>query len=864
MRPHQVIVTHANMDFDALGAALAARRLYPQAAVVLQGGLNRNVREFANLHADELELVEASRIALDAVTRVIVVDTSQENRLGDVAEVIARAGVEVVLFDHHASPQVPAWVSPGCHVLSDDGALCTTMVAILAERGIEPTPTEATALALGIHEDTGSLTFPTTTVRDIEALAFCARHGAAQEMVGTFLHTPLTADQRTLLTTLLDAAETVEVGGTPVLLCCVRWPAYVDGVSTLATKIVELSDCRALVMAVEMEGRVFVVGRSRVPAFDVRMALEPVGGGGHAQAAAAIVRGEELAQVRARLLDALPGAVAALPRARDIMSTPAWFVDSGTRIDDAMGECRRRHTSGVQVQADGVVVGAVAREDLDRAIGHGLSHAPVRAVMSSQVDTIAPDATLAEVQRGLRETSTGRLAVVADDAGRPASIEAVMGVITRSDLLAALRDRHEPEPAAADADVGDRLLAMPGLNRVWSAVQAAAADFDGVHLVGGAVRDLLLGEPSFDIDLAVEGDGVAFAAELAERLGGRMHPHEKFHTAVVLAGGLRVDVASARTEHYEYPAALPIVEHSSIRRDLFRRDFTINAMAVALRADEFGRLLDPYGGRVDLDAGVIRVLHNLSFIEDPTRIFRAVRYENRHGFRMDARTRELARGCVDMGLVGELSGARTRDELLALLDEASVAGSLARLDELGLAAAVHPGLDCGPAAAELVEQVDRLRERHAPELPRWRARMAVVCRNLLGDDVVELLERLRVRHRDALAVQDAAVVGPRLVGLLGQVATPADVADLLAPHPTEAALLAAALGAGEAEEYLERGAAVRLELDGSVLQRELGVAESPLVGELLAELLRRKRNGELDGAAAELAAARELLAEARA
>ncbi|MGN6377869.1 MAG: CBS domain-containing protein, partial [Gaiellales bacterium] len=496
MRPQQVIVTHAGMDFDALGALVAARRLYPQARVCVHGGMNRNVREFASLHADELDLADPSSLDLSGVTRVVVVETPHRSRLGPFAELLGREGVEVTLFDHHLGPDEPSpdWVSPGCHVRSADGALSTTMVSILAERGLEPTPTEATALALGIHEDTGSLTYPTTTLRDIEALAFCARHGASQELVGGFLHTPLGGDERVLLTTLLDTARTHMVGGTPVLVAAAAWPRYVDGVSTLATKIVELSDCRALVMLVEMEGRVFAVGRSRVPALDMRIALAPVGGGGHAPASSSIVRGATLAEVRERIVAALPDAIAAAPRARDIMSTPAWFVSAAATIDQALDECRRRHTSGVQVEAGGVLAGAAAREDLDKAIGHGLGHAPVRAVMSSLVAAVSPDAPLAEVQRARARSAAGRLAVVAEAAGAPPAVESVLGVVTRSDLLAALRDARAPvEEHAAPGDLGEQLATL-GLDRLWRAVQHAAGGFEGVYLVGGAVRDLLLGE----------------------------------------------------------------------------------------------------------------------------------------------------------------------------------------------------------------------------------------------------------------------------------------------------------------------------------------------------------------------------------
>ena len=369
MRPAEVIVSHQNTDFDALGSMIAARRLYPGAAVLLHGGLNRNVREFAALHGEELALTEASRCDLSAVTRVIVVETSQLRRLGELAEVVQRPGVETVLFDHHGGDP-PPWVQPERYLCSADGALSSTMAGILAERGIEPTTTEATALALGIHEDTGSLTYPSTTLRDVEALAYCMRHGANQELVGSFLHTPLDAEHRALLTTLIDAVEQVQVGGVTVLITSAAWSRYVDGVSALATKITDLTDCQAMAMLVEMDGRVFAVGRSRTAGFDVAAVMALLDGGGHPQAASALVRDQPLDAVRRRLLEALGEGVVEVPRAADMMSSPPWFVDADSSIDEALAECRRRRTSGVPIAAGGRMVGAVG------ARGSGPSHRP--------------------------------------------------------------------------------------------------------------------------------------------------------------------------------------------------------------------------------------------------------------------------------------------------------------------------------------------------------------------------------------------------------------------------------------------------------------------------------------------------------
>jgi tRNA nucleotidyltransferase (CCA-adding enzyme) len=850
MRPETLIATHVNTDFDAFACLLAARRLYPGATACLSGSANRNVRELYRLYAEELGVVEASRLDLSGVRRLIVVETVQANRLGELERLALDERVEKVVFDHHAG-QLPGWVRPENAVLSEDGALTTTLVGILAEREIRVTPLEASVFALGIHEDTGSLTYSSTTQRDAEALAWCLRHGARQDLVATFLHSPLSEEERDLLASLLERVEAHRWAGLEVLVAAVSWPSYVEGVSNLAHKMVDLTDCRALALLVEMDKRVFCVTRSRSDDLDAAALAAALGGGGHRQAASAIFRGS-LEEARRKLVEAIPRATREPVRARDIMAAPVRAVSPEETVARAMVLCQRHGQSGVLVLDGGKLVGAVAREDLDRAIGHGLSHAPVKSIMSSRVPTADEETALPELQRLLATSPEGRIAVLRDGQ--------VVGVVTRRDLLRALGTVAEREPEPAES-IAEELTRLERLQPVFEAVAAAAEGVEGVYLVGGTVRDILLGEPSFDVDIAVEGDAVALARRVASALGGRVRVHEKFGTAVVLYGrGQRVDIVTARTELYDAPAALPTVEHASIREDLFRRDFTINAMAASLKGEDFGRLVDPFGGRRDLAAGIIRVLHNLSFIEDPTRIFRAVRYENRYGFRMDEHTLRLARSCVEMGLVGDLSSARLRDELVALLEEGEVGHSLLRLAELGAAEAVHPHLAADEEAVRLIRRGRELAARYGVEIPAWRLGLAVLARRMPADELYTWLTRLKVRRRDAEQIAAAVRLAPRLLARLrGRELAPSQVVALVEPHAPDAPLLALALEEVPAlHRYFAELRRVRLEVTGRDLAA-LGLAESPRVGEVLAELRRRKLDGELDGREAELAAARELI-----
>jgi tRNA nucleotidyltransferase (CCA-adding enzyme) len=398
---------------------------------------------------------------------------------------------------------------------------------------------------------------------------------------------------------------------------------------------------------------------------------------------------------------------------------------------------------------------------------------------------------------------------------------------------------------------------------VLEAVSRVGEGYDGVYLVGGTVRDILLGERSFDVDIVVEGDAIGLARALAEELDGRVRAHKKFGTAVVLYGeDERVDVVTSRKETYHAPAVLPTVEPGSIEEDLDRRDFTINAMAVSLKGENLGELVDPFEGRADLAAGLIRVHHDRSFIDDPTRILRAIRYEDRYGFRMDEHTVELARECIATGHVGDLSGARLRDELMALLEEGDVSHAIPRLAELGAEKEVHPHVVADEEAVQLFDRLRELNERYRLGIPAWRLGFEALARRLPPTEIDEWLHGLKVRSRDIEQIEGAIVQGPMIAeSLSNDSVAPADVVALAEPRDPDAPLLALALtDSAHLHDYFDRLRGTRLEITGADIA-ELGLGESPRVGEILGELRRRKLNGELDGKESELAAARELVGQ---
>jgi tRNA nucleotidyltransferase (CCA-adding enzyme) len=404
----------------------------------------------------------------------------------------------------------------------------------------------------------------------------------------------------------------------------------------------------------------------------------------------------------------------------------------------------------------------------------------------------------------------------------------------------------------------------------------ALDDAPACYLVGGAVRDLLLGREPVDIDVAVEGDAEAVADRLAKALGGEVIAHERFGTATVVAGGVdAVNLARTRRESYAEPGALPDVEPAGLAEDLGRRDFTINAMALALGSDDLGALSDPHGGRGDIGNGLIRVLHPASFSDDPTRLLRAVRYAARLGFELEADTERWARAAVVDGAPTTVSGSRIRDELIDLLAEDEAPRSVESLRDLGIDRALHPDLRARP---ELVAS-SKLGAAETGADPALAALAALATDRLGdpgdttgavgtiepdrdGDGLAPWIDRLGLASGERDAVLRAARRAPGLVEALRRELRPSELRALLDGEPPETLALALALGAPAEPvlDFVSRLSIVRLEITGEDLLAA-GLPESPLLGRALAQTLVRKLDGEVDGRDDELRVALEIARE---
>ena len=408
---------------------------------------------------------------------------------------------------------------------------------------------------------------------------------------------------------------------------------------------------------------------------------------------------------------------------------------------------------------------------------------------------------------------------------------------------------------------------LPRNSRERLALAGRVADEAGqdLYLVGGTVRDMLLGRSRTDIDLVVEGDGMKFAGRLAREAEGRYTPHPQFLTATVdLPEGYSLDVATARSETYAQPGALPGVEPASIDVDLARRDFTINAMAVGLNERNFGQLVDPFDGRNDLDKGLVRVLHERSFLDDPTRIFRAVRFEQRLRFRLEAGTEKLIRAAVADEMIGNLSGPRLLEQLRLVCLEAEPWLVFNRLEGLEALRAIHPSIVSDEGLETLVQEIGRSADPTSFSYDGWWILYLVALfRPHRAETINGIVERLKPNRRLRRAIEDM----PRWSSVeqaieSGEIETPAEFCRrvrmisedtmlfVTLTHPDESIR-------GRCTSYYHHHRHLRLAIDGRTL-KELEIPEGPVYGKILDKVLSMKINGEIATPEEERGAARKI------
>ena len=866
-RPAIIITSHSNADYDALASMVAAGKLYPGATLIAPSMPERqDSHYFADSIAYLFSLRQARDVDFSGVKTLVVVDTRQPSRIPQVASVLAFPGLNIHLYDHH--PDTPEDLQGEVKVVKQWGSTTAILTHMIREKDVRVSSDEATMLGLGIYEDTGAFTFSSATSHDFTAAAWLRDQGMDVNIISELISRDLTRDQLQVLHTLLESATTHDVKGIPIVIAQASLDVFLSDFAVLAHKMMDMENLKVLFATARMGDRVQIVARSRHPDVDVSRICSAFGGGGHSYAASASVKDKTLAEIKAEILALLMSSVNPHITVGENMTSPAKTVEEGQSLIEAEEIMNRYGLKAVPVVKTGTLVcaGYLEQQTAARAVAHGLGALPISEYMQRNVLTVTPGDTLFPAM-DIILTQRQRLVPVISN-------NTVVGVLTRTDVIRLLVEDNSlriPEGDPLAAPLREKSIRQQLEDRLpdeyVDLLRLAGKLGDelgcSVYAVGGFVRDLLMNRANLDIDLSIEGDGVAFAGVLAQKLGGRVRPHQKFKTAVVAFNNSRgepqrVDVATARLEYYEHPGALPTVELSSIKMDLFRRDFTINALAVQLNEKRFGMLVDPFGAQKDMREKSLNILHSLSFIEDPTRILRAIRFETRFQFRLGAQTERLIKNALQLKMLEKISPSRLFNELNHIFDEKDVADCLARMEAFDLLKAIHPLLKMSPDKVLLLQEAQSVlawynRLYSGKEPQRWFVFLYILTRNGKHPLVNEVLTRLGLTQRGRTeflrlreALRQAQIQLPRWKKNDGSMS---GLYKTLCRVPMEGVLLLMALYRDDdlskhLSYFLTRLNLEKLDINGEDL-KALSVPPGPLYGEILDQVLAAKLDGKI-------------------
>lgn len=872
----QLIMTHEQADFDALASMLGAHLLVPEAYALLPRQINRNGRDFLEKYGEELGFSTISDLPNQPIQQVYLVDTQSLVTLRGLTD-----STKVCVIDHHPrkNQSHPDWEM----ILENSGACSTLLVEKIQAANLELSILEATMLLLGIYEDTGSLGYSNTSSRDARAVAFLLEQGADLNIVSRYLNPPLTNIQQQLYDRLLTNLSTHVVEGQTILIASAEAFDLNDEISSVAHKLRDFLDPDGLILVVSTKQGVRMVARSTTDSLDVGRLARHFKGGGHKRASSALIRPEDkptsgntrllMQQIVEELQQFLPVVVTPELKVHQIMSRDPLVLNPAMSAQEAARLMNRYGFEGYPVVKNKKIIGLLTRRNVDRALQHNLEKS-VEDLMEAGEIRVFPEDSLTRLKEIMGNTGWGQIPVVDPETGD------VIGIVTRTDLIGTLSINGNPLPQAEMVEALNQALTAERKTLLMSVAEQANLLKLPAYIVGGFVRDLLLKRPSQDFDIVLEGDAIEFADQLVSTFGGRAVVHKRFGTAkwilsenreeILAALGIEnvgewalpehLDLISARTEFYDHPAALPVVERSSIKMDLHRRDFTINTLALRLDGEYLGQIFDFWGGYDDLMQKEIRVLHALSFVDDATRMLRAVRFAERFDFEIETRTLSLLR--ASLPLIDQLSGARIQHELDLIFQESKVFEIMQSLQNLGILAAIHPELAWSAIQQKRVQLIAEHIEDSSLNLKDLQTSIWLLWLEVYPDQTISTIsKRLRLTARVVERVRQTAQLRKLLPAI--QQMKPSQITKKLTGYPEIVLRTVIFSNEDQAQvqpvrDYLDNYRRVRAYTTGADLKAR-GLPPSPRYDTLLSELHTAWLDGKINTYEEEIALLERLL-----
>ncbi len=907
----KVITCHSNADWDALASMTALCHLYPDAALLFPGSMTGHITQFYQDHIQgHYPTLHAKEIENHPIKTLIIADTANFSRIPALHSWLEHNKPEIHIWDHHLENLTEnegqekaekedknneAYAHLSDLVLPDGkfiatfsrieplGATSSLICEAMQERGIAPGPTLATLLGLGIYADTGNFLYTTTTKRDLDAAAWLLEKDMDLKLVQSLLEEVYTPCQVHALHTLLENAEVHSIGQYTVSISTLLTENFISNLSKIAQDLINIQQSSALFILATMKDKLMLVARSLDESVNVSQVCKFFGGGGHPSAAFASIQDKMPKEVIETILQQMYAQIHTNKTAKDLMTSPAICLEEHTPMKQAELIMSRYGLKAAPVVVSGTryCSGYIDYQTADRAVKHGLRDVRVSEYMQRSIYTSTKNGSL-NALFDIILAERQRLVPIVD------KCNTVLGVVTRTDLLNLFIDDLGQKPIISRGKAKSRQVAHL-LKKNISEEAFSLLSFVGkladkyevdLYIVGGFVRDVLFDMPNIhseDLDMVVEGECQDFIKALTKELSGHIQEHKHFLTSTISYHDKEgqkksLDVATARLEYYEYPTALPTVELSSIKMDLYRRDFTINAMAIQLNEAKFGTLIDFFDGQNDLKQKNLRVMHTLSFVEDPTRILRAVRFEQRFTLRIVSQTEKLIKNALHLDLLEKLSGSRIVNEFSLIVHEKKPKDCFVRLHELGVLEKIHPSLKLNARRVELLERLVDILDWYAllyqnEEISYFTTYLIILLSGLDESDTLSVLDRLVIPQNTQLTIlrtrQEIYHCTNRLKKWHEQKGKISQLHEILQRLSLEGLLICMARSKTEEgnkvlSHYITKWRKLRVDISGHDLQK-LGLEKGPLCGVILRKVLMAKLDEKLSTKDEQLAYAKKLI-----
>jgi len=851
LSPSKIVISHNYTDFDALASTVAVSKLFPGTIPILNTSSEAEVQRFVSIYKDYLNLSSINEISFDSIREVYLVDTQDIFRIKPLYEETLKRDLYVTVFDHHPIEEEAKFNKV---IIKTYGSTMTILYELIKEKNINFNQVEATLFLLGIYEDTGSLTFSSTSEKDLEACGYFLKKGGKLSIVSEFVSPALNDSQKELFSKFLDAVEIVEIKGVNIAICPVNAEKYVEGVSFLTHKLMETTDVDALFTITRFKEDILIVGRSKdANIVNIGKTIENLGGGGHPQAASVFIQKntQDLNFLVLRVLREVKKNIKSTRRVEDFMSSPVKVITPDTSAEEALKLMLRYGYSGLPVVVDEKLVGIISRRDIGRINEEKLKKMPVSYYMSKNPKTIPSEISIKEAEKIMIEKDYGRFPVVKS--------KKIVGILTRSDLLKALygiekessNSRKDKESIKKSIKDEINIKLSKEVKEYLKVIGKIGDDLNiNVYLVGGSIRNLILGYYCKDFDILIDKDFYKFIENVSKNekfKDKKISINKIFNTAKIqIDEGLVFDIALTRKEYYEYPAALPTVSIGSLREDLFRRDFTINALAASLNNKSFGEIIDYFNCYEDIINKKIKILHKLSFIEDPSRILRAVEYEFKYGFKMDKETEEAAINVMNIGIFERISKFRILSEFVNLLEETNYNPSvIKRLSKLNALRILSGNIKINRNTIKKLEKASKLIESINPK-KKWFPYIVILTFNLTDDETCEILERLRAGKKEIKIALNFRNNYKILIKKLSKASKNSEIAGVLNNlSDEEIVMLGSFLKSEDLDKllkYINEIKPLKLELDGHEIEK-ITNAKREKLGEIINKLLFMKYDG---------------------